>query len=202
MNEYKLQDGTLVNERELRASFSNVVLPKPLTTAALAHINAIPVLITPKPDASSPVKSVVRNGVTTDANGNTVQAWMEVDAFSDYTDENNVVVTKAEQETAHLAKLLSDAADAKCIEINNKTKDDIIALVGDSTKQRNSSAKASQLLLKKVNNTSTVADDTLLDQLNALFAQVETLIADGNALEASVRSMATIAEIEAVIVAV
>ena len=72
---------------------------------------------TPKPTCGE-LEQVVRDGVTTDANGNTVQAWKIVDMFRDYqaetkdadgeqvydADGNKVyhTVTKAEQEADYL----------------------------------------------------------------------------------------------------
>jgi hypothetical protein len=56
------------------------------------------VLAAPAPAASGEYKVVSRNGVTQDANGNWVQAYVERDMFADYVDEDGVTVTKASQE--------------------------------------------------------------------------------------------------------
>jgi predicted lipoprotein with Yx(FWY)xxD motif len=69
-----------------------------------------PVLASPKPDASGEYKTVVRNGVEQDANGNWVYAWTERDMFSDYTDEDGNVVTKTDQENDYTAKKIAEAA--------------------------------------------------------------------------------------------
>ena len=71
-----------------------------------------PVLITPKPESTGAYKHYTRNGAEQDANGNWVQAWVERDMFSDYTDDNSVVHTKAEQETEYQARLDATAAES------------------------------------------------------------------------------------------
>ena len=66
----------------------------------------------PKPTPATDLKRVIRNGVEIDANGNTVEAWIEVNMFtSDLLDEDGVTVLKtiAEQESDYLAKLETDA---------------------------------------------------------------------------------------------
>lgn len=85
---------------QVRKLFKNVSLPKVFTQDTYDALNIIPILPTPKPEASSPLKQYVKNGVTTDANGNTVEAWIEVDMFSDTPE-----ATKAEQEAAYLESL-------------------------------------------------------------------------------------------------
>jgi hypothetical protein len=67
------------------------------------------VLPTPKPKCGE-LERVIRDGVTTDTKGNTVQAWKVVDMFSDYTNEDGTVVTKSEQEAEYLAKKQQDKA--------------------------------------------------------------------------------------------
>ena len=56
---------------------------------------------TPKPTTTQ-LQQAVRNGVELDANGNTVQAWIVQDMFSDYINEDGVLVTKLEQEEAYI----------------------------------------------------------------------------------------------------
>ena len=59
------------------------------------------VFSTPKPECGE-LEQAIRDGVTIDAKGNTVQAWKVVDMFKDYADENGIVHTKAEQEADYL----------------------------------------------------------------------------------------------------
>ena len=56
---------------------------------------------TPKPTTTQ-LQQAVRNGVELDANGNTVQAWIVQDMFSDYINEDGILVTKLEQEEAYI----------------------------------------------------------------------------------------------------
>ena len=87
----------------------------------------------------------------------------------------------------------------KCQEIALKTKKSIIALAGSLEQQSNKQAKASQLILKKVIGTITQEETALLEYLNGLFVQIETLINDGNAKEAEIMACTTAEEFEAVV---
>ena len=74
------------------------------------------VMPTPKPTPTTDLKRVIRNGVEIDTNGNTVQAWVEVDMFTtDLLDEDDVTILKtiAEQESEYLAKLEADVIATK-----------------------------------------------------------------------------------------
>jgi hypothetical protein len=97
---------------QLRRDNPNTSFPKKIPNETLATYGVYPVLAAPKPDASGEYKTVVRNGVEQDANGNWVYAWKEQDMFSDYTDEDGNVVTKASQEEAYTAKKIADAEAA------------------------------------------------------------------------------------------
>lgn len=93
-----------------RSHYSNVSLPRTWTAATLDGLKLEPVFETPKPDAGQ-YQNAVRNGVEKDAKGNWVWAWAIRDMFSDYTDEDGVAHTKAEQEAAYQARLDADAAE-------------------------------------------------------------------------------------------
>jgi len=93
-------------------------------------------------------------------------------------------------------QLLQEAKDTKCKEIDAFTKNKIVALVGNGTKQRNLNAKSTQLALKELRGTITDDEQTLLNQLNDTFEEVESLIVAGNTLENEVQAMETIGEIE------
>ena len=97
---------------QLRRDNPNTSFPKKIPNETLASWGVYPVLQAPKPEPSGEYKTVVANGVTTDANGNWVNAWTEQDMFSDYTDEDGNVVTKASQEEAYTAKKTADAEAA------------------------------------------------------------------------------------------
>jgi len=95
-----------------RQHYKNTSLPRTWTAATLAGLKLEPVFETPKPTAGQ-YQNAVRNGVEKDANGNWVWAWAVRDMFSDYTDEDGVTHTKAEQEAAYQAQL--DAVAAKAV---------------------------------------------------------------------------------------
>lgn len=107
--------------REIKALNPNVSYKEP------TQLGAVAVLPTPKPECSE-LQQAVRDGVTTDSLGNTVQAWKVVDMFNDYTNEEGVLVTKAEQEATYLAKKLQDTAKALENEVSNHIKSKCIEL--------------------------------------------------------------------------
>jgi len=104
-----------------RNHYKNTSLPRTWTAATLAGLKLEAVLETPKPEAGE-YQNAVRNGVTQDANGNWVWAWAIRDMFSDYTDEDGVTHTKAEQEAAYQAGL-----DAKTAESMRSKRNTLIA---------------------------------------------------------------------------
>jgi len=74
---------------------------------------------TPKPVASNALNQVVKDTPVKE-NGVYVETYKEVSMFSDYTDEEGVVVTQATQEAEYLAILLQEAKDAKLSEMKEK----------------------------------------------------------------------------------
>ena len=90
----------------------NTSLPRVWTSSICDSLNIDPVLAAPAPAASGEYKVVSRNGVTQDANGNWVEAYVERDMFADYVDEDGVTVTKASQEEAYTATKDAEAATA------------------------------------------------------------------------------------------
>ena len=108
MSKYiKLETGEIKTQGEWRSENRNVSLPRVWDAGTLEFLGLTPVLAAPKPDCTD-LEQVVSNGVTTDANGNTVEAWSVVDKFSDTTDEDGVTTTKAEHESAYTAKVVAD----------------------------------------------------------------------------------------------
>jgi hypothetical protein len=81
----------------------NVSLPKVWNSNVNETLGIDPVLASPKPDPSGDYKTVVRNGVEQDANGNWVYAWTENDMFQEYTDDEGTVVTIQAQIDAKVA---------------------------------------------------------------------------------------------------
>jgi len=96
--------GEVKSQGEIRKIHSNTSLPKVWDSNVCASLGIDPVFEAPKPDTTGYTQAI-RNGATQDANGNWVQAWTVVDMFQDYTDDEGVTHTKAEQEAAYQAKL-------------------------------------------------------------------------------------------------
>ena len=113
MSEYRNRTTGAVNTQgEIRRSMPNTSLPRVWTAAICDSLGIDPVLAAPAPEASGEYKVVSRNGVTQDANGNWVEAYVERDMFADYVDEDGVTVTKASQEEAYTARKDAEAATA------------------------------------------------------------------------------------------
>ena len=106
-NYIKLETGEVKTQGGWRSANKNMSLPRVWTADTLADLGLTAVLAAPKPDCTN-LQQVVGNGVTTDARGNTVEAWSVVDKFADTTDEEDVVTTKAEHEKSYLARLTAD----------------------------------------------------------------------------------------------
>ena len=113
MTEYRIREsGDIKSQGEIRAMHKNTSFPRVWRENVHESIGIDPVLITPKPESAEAYKHYTRNGAEQDANGNWVQAWVERDMFSEYTDDENVTHTKAEQETAYQDGLDATAAES------------------------------------------------------------------------------------------
>ena len=113
MSEYRVKaTGEVKSQGQIRKDNPNMSLPRVWNANVCDALGIDPVLASPKPDTTGDYKTVVRNGVEQDSKGNWVYAWTERDMFSDYTDEDGVLHTKAEQETAYQTKLDSEAAES------------------------------------------------------------------------------------------
>ena len=111
--EYRIREsGDIKSQGEIRAMHKNTSFPKVWRENVHESIGIDPVLITPKPESASAYKHYTRNGAEQDANGNWVQAWTERNMFSKYTDDDDVVHTKAAQETAYQDRLDATAAES------------------------------------------------------------------------------------------
>ena len=106
-NYIKLDTGEVKTQGEWRQANKHISLPRVWTANTLTDLGLTAVLAAPKPDCTD-LQQVVGNGVTTDANGNTVEAWSVVDKFSKTTAEDGTVTTKAQHEKAHTASLVAD----------------------------------------------------------------------------------------------
>ena len=113
MSEYRIRStGEVKSQGAIRKLHPNTSLPRVWAADICEFLGIDPVLATPVPAPSGEYKVVTRNGVTQDANGNWVEAYTERDMFSDYTDEEGVTHTKAEQEQAYTARKNEEAATA------------------------------------------------------------------------------------------
>jgi hypothetical protein len=120
-NYIKLDTGEVKTQGEWRQANKHISLPRVWTATTLTDLGLTAVLAAPKP-ACTDLEQVIGNGVTTDANGNTIEAWSVVDKFSDTTDEDGVVTTKAEHEADYTAKKDADAAASVRTQRDDKLK--------------------------------------------------------------------------------
>ena len=98
MSNYRVRStGEVKNQGQIRRDNPNVSLPKVWNENVNEALGIDPVLESPKPEPFADYKSVVRNGVEQDANGNWMYAWTEVDMFIEYeqevTDKEGVTTT-------------------------------------------------------------------------------------------------------------
>ena len=113
MSEYRVKaTGEVKSQGQIRKDNPNMSLPRVWNANVCDALGIDPVLASPKPSTTGDYKTVVRNGVEQDANGNWVYAWTERDMFSEYTDEEGILHTKAEQEQAYQARLDAEAAES------------------------------------------------------------------------------------------
>jgi hypothetical protein len=99
----------------------NVSLPKVWNANVNETLGIDPVIASPKPDPSGDYKTVVRNGVEQDANGNWVYAWTENDMFQEYTDDDGVTHSVADQQAAYDAQNTATLAASE-----RATRDDLL----------------------------------------------------------------------------
>ena len=105
MSEYRIRStGEVKTQGQIRSMHPNVSLPKVWNANVNETLGIDPVLASPKPEPSGDYKVVVRNGVEQDANGNWVWAWTENDMFQEYTDDEGVTHSIADQQAAYDAE--------------------------------------------------------------------------------------------------
>lgn len=110
MSEYRHRlTGEIKSQGEWRRSHPNTSFPRVWSQETLDFLNIDAILASPKPTPDQ-YQTVRLNGAVKDNNNNWVENWEVVDMFSDYTDENGNVVTKAQQQQSYQASL--DAAAA------------------------------------------------------------------------------------------
>ena len=111
MSEYRVRaSGELKSETALRLENRNVSFPKVWNTNVFEALGIDPVLAAPAPTPSGEFKIVARNGAVQDSNGNWVQAWVEREMFTEYTDEEGNVQTVSAQQTAYTTRRNNEKA--------------------------------------------------------------------------------------------
>jgi len=100
-----------VSEQDIRNEFPNTSFPTPFQ----APEEYAPVMLSPTPEYNS-VLQIVREGAPKKTTKNKVsfymQTWEIVDIYSDYTDADGTVHTKAEQEAVAIARDEQNKKDA------------------------------------------------------------------------------------------
>jgi len=105
MSEYRIRStGEVKTQGQIRSMHPNVSLPKVWNANVNETLGIDPIIASPKPEPSGDYKVVVRNGVEQDANGNWVHAWTENDMFQEYTDDEGVTHSVADQQAAYDAQ--------------------------------------------------------------------------------------------------
>ena len=126
MSEYRIRStGEVKTQGQIRSMHPNVSLPKVWNANVNETLGIDPVLASPKPDPSGDYKTVVRNGVEQDANGNWVWAWTESDMFQEYTDDEGVTHSVADQQAAY------DAQNTATLSASERTKRDALLKATD-----------------------------------------------------------------------
>lgn len=111
--------GAVKTQGEIRKLHPNVSLPRVWTAEVCEFLGIDPVLASPAPEVTD-LQIAVQSGVKQDAKGNWVFDWDVRNKFSDYTNDEDVVVTRAEQEAAYLAQKLADKATSVRAERDKK----------------------------------------------------------------------------------
>jgi hypothetical protein len=122
--EYRVRSsGELKSQGEIRKLNPNVSLPKVWNSNVYETLGIDPVFETPKPDTTGDYKVVARNGVEQDANNNWVWAWTENDMFQEYTDDDNVTHSVADQQAAYDAQNTATLAASERAKRDNLLKE-------------------------------------------------------------------------------
>ena len=121
MGEYRMKDGSLKSQGEIRKLNPNVSIPKVWNADVCASLNIDPVLASPAATTTA-YQTSMRDGVEQDANGNWVEKYVVRDMFSDTTDEDGVKTTKAQHKAAYQAGL-----DATVAEGHRTTRNKLLA---------------------------------------------------------------------------
>lgn len=109
MSEFRIKStGEVVSQGELRRRNSNTSFPSVWNQNVFDFLGVDPILASPQPSNTDPLKTVRRNGVIEDSLGNWVENYEVVDMFADTTDLEGNTTTKAQHESAFLATRLAN----------------------------------------------------------------------------------------------
>ena len=102
MPEYRVRaTGEVKSKDQVLLDNKNMSLPKVWTASVCDALGVDPVLPSQTPAPSGNYKTVVRNGAVQNADGDWIEAWVEREMFTEYTDDNGDVQTVAAQKTAY-----------------------------------------------------------------------------------------------------
>ena len=110
---YRVQDGSVKTQNEIRKLFNNVCLPNVWTQEVYDLLKISPISNNPPPEATRQYTKFTRNGVE-EVNGVWQWVWVEEDMFSPYPYVNeeglDFIKTKEEQEKEYQDKLDANAS--------------------------------------------------------------------------------------------
>lgn len=106
MNYRNKTSGAVSTQGEIRRANANTSFPRVWDADVCTHLNIDPVMAAPQPDCTA-LQQVNSVAPVQDANNNWVEGWEVVDKFSDTTDDDGVVTSKADNEAAFTASELA-----------------------------------------------------------------------------------------------
>jgi len=119
MTDYRVREsGEIKSQGDIRKMHRNTSIPKIWDSNVCDDLEIDPVMVSPKPESSDPLKHFVLQGVV-ESGGNWVQNYVEVDMFSDDVpnpdrdpeEPPEVLLTKAEKEANYQDKRNSEASE-------------------------------------------------------------------------------------------
>lgn len=120
--------GEIKSQGEIRQMFKNTSLPKVWNQDTLDFLGVDPIFESPRPQTTV-YQTTYQNGVEQDAKGNWVWKWEIGPVFQDTTDMDGNVVTAAQHEAAHKARVdASVAAQVRATRDQRLAKTDWMAL--------------------------------------------------------------------------
>lgn len=131
------ETGQVITESEFRSLYPNTSFPKPLTLDILDARGVDPVLEGPQATVTPPYETSVRQGVE-EINGQWFTKYVVGPVFTEYTDEEGVVHSVEEQETAYKERIDEQAAKSvrtqrdRLLQETDWTQSRDVSLINDS----------------------------------------------------------------------